>query len=186
MAKQYKLTNLSSINGINDGNPGQADLHREEIDSLLEGIVLPDQFADLRRTSRIKTGEQRLALALLNDARKCLLRVIPPGKSQFRRRLLKEREQALEWVLGSTDCLTFDLVCEGLGVDPDQMRDSLIDQLSKIIQIERNMNPLDSPETGGSKKKPTNQIIPTQATTEVGPFSAQPCESSQLDLFQGN
>jgi hypothetical protein len=106
--------------------------------SLFEAINIPDlmtpgQFADMVGKSGELKPEQRLKLAILEDAIACYLKVAPiPGYSgenrveQVSNRQRRMHAEALEWIDGAYAAITFENCCESLGFNPEWMRKGIL------------------------------------------------------------
>ena len=85
--------------------------------------LLPSQYADLR--SRAQTPEQRLALAVLEDAIACSQgRVTLDSAGAYKNRVVIRQLEAVAWLAGA-DCpfkLSFENVCAILGIDAGYLR----------------------------------------------------------------
>lgn len=89
-----------------------------EINELHNDTIMPSQFNDLR-AKRWRTGEQRMALAVLEDA--IGVRTRGPGA---RPKTQKAYEEAVEWLAGASTpwTLSFENVCGILGIDAGYLR----------------------------------------------------------------
>jgi hypothetical protein len=83
--------------------------------------ILPQQFADGLRGAQ--APEQRLLIALLEDAIRCFEKYCAATDGHSRR-LFRE---AQEWIMLERDCrpFSFEHVCSVLGLDPYAVRRSL-------------------------------------------------------------
>ena len=98
---------------------GQSGNRRRPSDPALDGVngVLPAQFF---HASRISTPEQRLWLALLEEA------IHTYKKYPHDHRYFRDAET---WLLeDATDVAAFRSVCELLGFDPDAVRAAIVQQ----------------------------------------------------------
>src|SRR5277367_5862236 len=59
--------------------------------SIEAGLVLPGQYADLVRRNHVIEGEQKLLLAVLEDAIRCYLRNVDAKEGERRREFLEVR-----------------------------------------------------------------------------------------------
>jgi hypothetical protein len=94
-------------------------------------VLAPQFFATLRRQAPRKQGECQLLIAVLEDAINCFQKYVFAGDT-YGRRLFQEAEQ---WMMEknperppSNDeepSLSFEYVCEVLGLDPDYLRHGL-------------------------------------------------------------
>lgn len=87
--------------------------------------ILPVQF--FLESVTVRTGEQRLMAAVLQDAIALHFKRIPPGTSKLRRKVQQEQGQADHW-LGSNDrasAFSFLRICEALTLDPQYLRRGL-------------------------------------------------------------
>jgi hypothetical protein len=87
-------------------------------------LILPCQYYDISGGHRL-TGEQRLMLALLTDA----INVYQKGVLSHLTRARRLYVDAERWILaenGSGGWLSFDTVCDALGIDPLHLRRRII------------------------------------------------------------
>jgi hypothetical protein len=96
-------------------------------------LMTPGQFADMVGKSSELEPEQRLKLAILEDAIACYLKVAPiPGYSgedrleQVSNRKRRMHAEALEWIEGADAPITFEDCCESLGINPEWMRAGIL------------------------------------------------------------
>jgi hypothetical protein len=87
-------------------------------------IILPSQYFAITGTHGL-SSEQRLMLAVLVDAVNILQSWT--GNGSLRKRGLYD--EAHEWVFthGSSRAFSFENVCEGLGINPESLRERLSD-----------------------------------------------------------
>lgn len=137
-----------SFNGFHSGTGGSPVVFpgpgNGAVSPLLEGsekgapsggmfepdIMLPSQFfATLARQAPIKRGECQLLIAVLEDAVHCFQKYIF-ARSRRERRLFDEAET---WMMrcdvvlpeDQRPALSFEYICEALGLDPDYLRHGL-------------------------------------------------------------
>jgi hypothetical protein len=87
-------------------------------------LILPCQYYDISGGHRL-TGEQRLMLALLTDA----INVYQKGVLSRITRARRLYVDAERWILSdqpNSDSLTFDAVCEALGIESAHLRRRII------------------------------------------------------------
>jgi hypothetical protein len=87
-------------------------------------LILPCQYYDISGGYRL-TGEQRLMLALLTDA----INVYQKGVLSHVARARRLYVDAERWILadnGSGEWLSFDTVCDALGIDSPHLRRRII------------------------------------------------------------
>jgi hypothetical protein len=113
----------TAIAGTNDA--GETD---ERSMPLQPEVILPEQFFTALRSRA--TGERLLAVAVLQDAIDCFQKFLFASRPRYRR-LFRDAEQ---WIMetevqGPADdthpYLSFAQVCDGLGLDPDDVREHL-------------------------------------------------------------
>src|SRR5260370_38680089 len=108
----------------------QSDSRKEAFDNgrlnPLPDVILPSQFFE-SLGARTFSSEQRLMLAVLADAINLLGST---GSSNLRRR---SHNEAWSWVFAKriTSSLSFDHVCEALGVDAESLRRRLSELVSE-------------------------------------------------------
>jgi hypothetical protein len=92
-------------------------------------VVLPSQFFELVGSARNFSCEQRLLLAVLTDAIN-VLRVSRVSPNQCHRESFNE---ASCWVFenGLSSPLSFDHVCDALGIDAERLRKRLSEMVSE-------------------------------------------------------
>lgn len=79
----------------------------------------PEQWADTH-TATWMTGEKRLLLAVLEDAARCYIEYGEDGKVCRKKNLFDEAER---WIQGGwSSYLSFEYVCDALGIDHDWLR----------------------------------------------------------------
>lgn len=87
-------------------------------------VLLPEQYFGgmVGRTGRLKSPEQRLLWAILEDAINLYL-----GKFKIGPRLLRERNEAAGWIFDEHHDHPCDFinVCESLGLEPEYIRKGL-------------------------------------------------------------
>jgi len=94
------------------------------IDEGGSDLILPCQYYDISGGHKL-TGEQRLMLALLTDA----INVYQKGVLSHLTRARRLYVDAERWILAESDnCgwLSFNTVCEALGIDPLHLRRRVI------------------------------------------------------------
>ncbi|MFN8627849.1 MAG: hypothetical protein U0587_17955 [Candidatus Binatia bacterium] len=85
-------------------------------------VILPEQFFGALRRQRPRQGEQRLMLAMLEDALRCFQNHLFARRSR-ERRLFWDAEQ---WLLGEDQApFSFEHVCAVLEIDPAYLRERL-------------------------------------------------------------
>jgi hypothetical protein len=82
----------------------------------VDAAVLPSQFYDLVHRNTDRSPEAKLCLAVLEDAVVCLLQNKTPMC----------RIEAADWVRGRPSLLSFESVCEALGLNDDTLRERLL------------------------------------------------------------
>jgi hypothetical protein len=97
-----------------------------------DSVLAPQFFATLRRQAPSKKGESQLVIAVLEDAVYCFQKYLsakdPKGQRLFR--------EASEWMMNpplptrlvagnESPSLSFEYICEVLGLDPDYLRRGL-------------------------------------------------------------
>lgn len=119
-------------------------------------IVLPAQhFAALQR-KKFPSGEHRLLVALIQDAVECFQKHMHARDSKRRQLFL----DAQDWI-GSEDdrgVFSFNNVCMLLGMNPDYVRQGLLDWSEKSREVPRAAR-----RRPGSSSRPTARIVPAQA-----------------------
>ncbi len=85
-------------------------------------LILPIQFFDALHRRRPSQGEQRLVLAILEDALNCFQKNIFASRSR-KRRLFREAEA---WLMSENEePFSFEHVCAILGLEPTYVRDGV-------------------------------------------------------------
>ena len=85
--------------------------------SIEAGLVLPGQYADLVRRNHVIEGEQKLLLAVLEDAIRCYLRNVDAKEGEHRREFLEVRNW-FEAGANRPDIFSFENLCLALGIEP--------------------------------------------------------------------
>ena len=78
-------------------------------------------------------GERRLMIAVLVHALRSLFRdAEKPGRGALRR-----LRQDMRWLTSPdrTDLFTFERICESIGVDPQRIRQHVLDELGAVTQL---------------------------------------------------
>jgi hypothetical protein len=90
----------------------------------LEAVVLPEQFATTGRSVMERTGEYRLLVAILQDACATWFRYRHARRSRESRLF----QEVSEWFAEkrSTWPFAFECICDYLGLDPDYIRQGLV------------------------------------------------------------
>jgi len=88
-------------------------------------VILPCQYHDLSGGDRL-SGEQRLMFALLVDAINVYQRGVMSSLAQAHR-LYVDAEQWITTQRSAGDALSFDTVCDAVGIDPALLRRRLIE-----------------------------------------------------------
>lgn len=102
-----------------------------DVEDLLEHMFAAPSVdvgqVPMHATSRLESGEMRLALAILEDALRCALR---HHDSRITEQRMAARE-AMEWIRSDDDSppFTFVRVCQLFDLDPEWIRDSVHRQL---------------------------------------------------------
>jgi hypothetical protein len=102
-------------------------------------IVLPCQYYDISGGYNL-SGEQRLMLALLTDA----INVYQRGALSRRTRARRLYVDAEHWMLTerlSGNALSFNTVCEALGIDAALLRRRIVDWKHTVHRHHRGSNP---------------------------------------------
>ena len=102
-------------------------------------IILPSQYFGLVGSIGM-SGEQRLMLALLTDA----INVYQKGVLSRRARARRLYVDAEQWMLAerlSSNALSFNTVCEALGIDAAMLRRRIIDWKHTVHHQHRRSNP---------------------------------------------
>ena len=110
--------------------PEVGELAQPSPDETVAGLcgthaILPTQF--FFKSGTVRTGEQRLMAAVLEDAIAVYFKPIPPGTARLRPKLQQEQGEADQW-LRSNDCgsvFSFLRICEALNLDPQYLRRGL-------------------------------------------------------------
>ena len=115
-----------------DSNKGASE---DGLLSLLPDTILPSQFFASVGTQTF-SSEQRLMLAVLIDA----IKVLGESRGSPSPRKLKSFREASSWVFanGLTSPLSFDHVCDALGVDAERLRrrlSALLSQNSTLLRL---------------------------------------------------
>ena len=99
--------------------------HRASREYSSSAPLLPEQFAGIWSTSHSRTGEQRLALAVL-ERTIFDLRTLRFARSRKEQRLYLE---AYQWVESDDPSWTFSFVgvCRTLAIEPAALRETLLD-----------------------------------------------------------
>src|SRR5271156_6717761 len=85
------------------------------------GLLLPGQYVDLVRRSRVIEGELKLLLAVLEDAIRCYLRNVNSKEGERRRAFVEVRnwfEAGGKVRARRADIFCFDNLCGALGIEP--------------------------------------------------------------------
>jgi len=85
------------------------------------GLLLPGQYVDLVRRSRVIEGELKLLLAVLEDAIRCYLRNVNSKEGERRRDFVEVRnwfEAGGKVRARRADIFCFDNLCGALGIEP--------------------------------------------------------------------
>jgi len=119
------------------------------MESGLEQIItphslLPSQYADMCRslTGGPVVGEKGLMFEILSDALDCL-----KYRDAERRKLRKMYHEALAWItLPNSDgaLVSFDAVCEALGIDAEYLRRGILDAMRQgtLERVSRRTPPI--------------------------------------------
>ena len=101
------------------GNDSRKSAFEDHLLSALPDAMLPSQFFELVGAQTF-SSEQRLMLAVLADA----INVLEDHRVSPKRRKRKSFNEAWSWVFakGITTPLSFDHVCDALGVDAESLR----------------------------------------------------------------
>ncbi len=117
-----------------------AGLSTEELDERVASLFQPDTSFDPQWT---KTPEQKLMLAVLDDAVSCFQKYFA-ARDKIKTRLFREAE---EWILlqgKSNWFVSFDYICETLDLNPDNIRKGLLHwryhRLRERDQVRHRMN----------------------------------------------
>ncbi len=117
-----------------------ASLSTEELDERVASLFQPDTSFDPQWT---KTPEQKLMLAVLDDAVSCFQKYFA-ARDKIKTRLFREAE---EWILlqgKSNWFVSFDYICETLDLNPDNIRKGLLHwryhRLRERDQVRHRMN----------------------------------------------
>jgi len=81
----------------------------------------------------VAEGERRLLIAVLVHALRSLFRdAEKPGRGALRR-----LRQDMRWLTSPdrTDLFTFERICESIGVDPQRIRQHVLDELGAVTQL---------------------------------------------------
>ena len=81
----------------------------------------------------VAEGERRLLIAVLVHALRSLFRDAErPGRGALRR-----LRQDMRWLTSPdrTDLFTFERICEAIGVDPQRIRQHVLDELGAVTQL---------------------------------------------------
>jgi hypothetical protein len=110
-------------------------------DDSIDGtdIVLPCQYYDISGGYNL-SGEQRLMLALLTDA----INVYQKGALSRRARARRLYVDAEQWMLTERligNALSFNTVCEALGIDAAMLRRRIVDWKHTVNRQHRGSNP---------------------------------------------
>jgi hypothetical protein len=106
-------------------------LAREDVDALLDRLFAPPSVdvgqVPMHGRSRLDGGEMRLALAILEDALRCVLR-------HHASRIAEQRlaaQEALQWMLSNDDAppFTFVRICQLFDLEPDWIRQAVRQRL---------------------------------------------------------
>ena len=119
-------------------------------------VILPAQhFAAIQR-KKFPSGEHRLLVALIQDAVECFQKHMHARDAKRRQLFL----DAQGWI-GSEDdraVFSFNNVCMLLGMNPDYVRQGLLEWCEKSKDVPRS----ERRRTGGGAR-PTARIVPAQA-----------------------
>jgi hypothetical protein len=87
--------------------------------------ILPVQF--FLKSATVRTGEQRLMAAVLEDAIALRLKPIPPGTAKLRPKFQQEQGRADHWLRSNDRASVFSFlrICEALNLDPQYLRRGL-------------------------------------------------------------
>jgi hypothetical protein len=87
--------------------------------------ILPVQF--FLKSATVRTGEQRLMAAVLEDAIALRLKPIPPGTAKLRPKFQQEQGRADHWLRSNDRASVFCFlrICEALNLDPQYLRRGL-------------------------------------------------------------
>jgi hypothetical protein len=110
------------------GNHATNAALRDDLSNALPDIMLPSQFFELVGSARNFSSEQRLLLAVLTDAIN-VLRVSRVSPNRLHR---ESFDEASCWIFedGLSSPLSFDHVCDALGVDAERLRRRLSEMVS--------------------------------------------------------
>ncbi len=87
--------------------------------------ILPVQF--FLQSATVRTGEQRLMAAVLEDAIGLYLKRPPPSTAKLRQKFQQALQQTEYWLLSNDRASPFDFlrICDALNLDPQYLRRGL-------------------------------------------------------------
>ncbi len=117
-----------------------AGLSTEELDERVASLFQPDTSFDPQWT---KTPEQKLMLAVLDDAVSCFQKYFA-ARDKIKTRLFREAEELILLQGKSNWFVSFDYICETLDLNPDNIRKGLLHwryhRLRERDQVRHRMN----------------------------------------------
>lgn len=121
--------------------------------SIFFDAVLPSQYFG-SMGANVHTPEKRLMLTILEDAIRCVqgtpVSADDHGQGHSTGRKRKLYAEALDWIRGGPALVTFDFVCEVLGINPEWLRQG-IRALPAGTKIDRRTPPTSAaPKVGSS------------------------------------
>lgn len=114
-----------------------------EMEEMVERVIASPSVdvsqIPMHHRSRIDSGEARLALAILDDAIRCVLRHAQSRLAHQR----AEAEAALDWIRSdrSDYALCFVPICQLFDIDPDWVREKIDKALVDPSQLRGTWNP---------------------------------------------
>jgi hypothetical protein len=103
-------------------------------------VIVPVQF--FVQSATVRTGEQRLMAAVLEDAIRLYLKPIPPSPGKLRQKLQDVLQQTEYWLRSNDRAWAFSFlrICDALNLDPQYLRRGL-------RQLHRHAGVIDAPHS---------------------------------------
>lgn len=123
-------------------SPPEKKVTAPEMEEMVERVLASPSVdvsqIPMHHRSRIDSGEARLALAILDDAIRCLLRHAESRLAHQR----AEAQEALEWIRSdrSDYALCFIPICQLFDIDPDWVREKIAKALKDPTQLRGTWN----------------------------------------------
>ncbi|MFM8408984.1 MAG: hypothetical protein ACKOCT_01810 [Alphaproteobacteria bacterium] len=124
-------------------SPPEKKVTAPEMEEMVERVLASPSVdvsqIPMHHRSRIDSGEARLALAILDDAIRCVLRHAQSRLAHQR----AEAQEALEWIRSdrSDYALCFVPICQLFDIDPDWVREKIDKALVDPSQLRGTWNP---------------------------------------------